>query len=134
MIVKKYMRLIFAFTLVVSYSSIFSQTPLIGIVKDAREKTLISFCSIGVKNKSLSTISNEDGQFKLNDLLDEDTLVFIYIGYKQKFVSVNDIRKTGIVLLSPKENMLKEVTVLSNNDYLYEMLLKCRKKNATRSS
>lgn len=128
MIAKKYNRLVIALAFLVYSFSLLSQTPLIAIVKDAKEKTSIPFCSIGVKNKSTSTISNEDGQFKLNDLLDNDTLIFIYIGYKRKLMSVNDIRKTGIVLLSPKENILKEVTVLSDNDYLYEMLFKCRKK------
>ncbi len=128
MISKNYNRLIITLTILVCFSSLFSQTTLIAVVKDATEKTPIPFCSIGVKNKSISTISNEDGQFKLNDLQDNDTLIFIYIGYKRKLLSVTDIRKAGLVLLTPKENRLKEVTVLSDNDYLYELLFKCRKK------
>lgn len=107
---------------------IIAQNALIATIKDKNDLSPISFCAIGVKNKSLSTISNEDGVFTFKNLSDTDTLVFSYLGYTKRQLSVKELAAQPLVLLSPKMNLLQEIVISSDNSFLYELILKARKK------
>lgn len=94
----------------------FSQEKVInGEIKDAESKTHLQYANVGIKNKSLGTVSNADGKFslKVNELINEnDSVSFSYIGYKTKTISVSSLNLfNNIIELEPNIEQLKEVIV-----------------------
>lgn len=80
-----------------------------GTVKDETGVTLPGV-SVLVKGTTKGTITNFDGQFKLN-VASDGVLIFSYIGYKSKEVAVNN--QTVINLsLEPDQEVLEEVVVV----------------------
>lgn len=104
----------------------FTQKPVKAIVRDAGTKEPLAFCNVTVKETSKGTITNADGVFSIQ-AGDEDVLVFSFIGYEPKPVSVARLMQNPVVFLVKKDFMLQEVTVLTENDYLYGIMEKCRK-------
>ncbi len=86
----------------------------------------IAFCAIGIKSKSGGCLSNEDGDFVLQADI-TDTLVFSAIAYKKLSVPVAQMLKQETVFMQVSEKLLDEVTVYSNDDFVYKLLVKSRK-------
>ena len=98
------------------YNYCFSQESIImGKVMDSKKNTGLNYANIGIANKSVGTVSDSNGLFKLklNDKVTiNDTIQFSYVGFKTKKVLVSALKtKDPIVLLEPKNNVLKEVLV-----------------------
>jgi len=109
-------QLIFIIFFLSFYYFSFSQEIIIeGKVQDSKDNTNLSFANIGIANKNVGTVSNEDGAFKLKLKGKEnsnDTILFSYIGYKTKNVLVSSLKsKNNIILLEPKTNVLSEVVI-----------------------
>jgi len=101
----------------------------ISVIVHSQEKTItgtvwnfgnsepLAYVNIGIKNKTVGTVSNNNGLFKLllNDKVSsKDTVVFSYIGFKtEKYLvsELNNIKKP--ILLQPKNMELNEVVVSS---------------------
>lgn len=77
----------------------------------------LAYVNIGIKNKTVGTVSNENGLFKLslNDkVTSKDTIIFSYIGFKTEKYLVSELNKTKEpILLQPKNMELDEVVVSS---------------------
>lgn len=118
--------LVFAFLFFGFGSSLCAQLDVKGKVMRADQNEVVPFCAIGIKSSNKGCLSNEDGDFFLKAHL-EDTLVFSAIGYKKTFVPVQEVLKQTQVFLQVSELLLQEVTVYSNNDFVYELMGKSRK-------
>jgi hypothetical protein len=105
----------------------FAQVTIQGTVRDAKDKSVLSFCSVGVKGTGKGTVTNEDGVFALSASL-TDTLTFYYLGYKKKTVIAAKLQENSEVLLSESVNTLGEVTIRYDEEKLYKILLNCRKQ------
>lgn len=110
----------------ISYSIIFV---FISVIVHSQEKIItgkvwsfennepLAYVNIGIKNKTVGTVSNNNGLFKLslNDKVSsKDTVVFSYIGFKtEKYLvlELNKIKKP--ILLQTKNMELDEVVVSS---------------------
>ncbi|MEO1049943.1 MAG: carboxypeptidase-like regulatory domain-containing protein [Bacteroidota bacterium] len=92
-----------------------AQTVIRGSVNDIKTNQELSFVNIGVKGKSLGSVSREDGSFsiKITPHLKNDTLTFSYVGYEPQSWPINKlIRKESIqILLSPKSLELEELVI-----------------------
>ncbi len=78
-----------------------------GLVRDESGKPLPSV-SVSVKKSSQTTITNEDGRFKLNDVPSHATIVFTFVGYATREVTAS----AGMdVVLQPSSGNLTEVVV-----------------------
>lgn len=120
-------RLLLLFLLISQYS----QAQLVsvqGIVKDAKDKTALSFCSVAIKGTGKGTLTNEDGGFTITVDTQKDTLAFYYLGYKKKDVPASAIQENGEVLLKEIVNNLQEVTIRYDEERLYNILLTCKKQ------
>jgi len=106
----------------------YSQTAIRGIVKDSKANEPLSYCSISIKGTLKGTISNEEGVFSISGNLNTDTLIFSYVGYDTQKIPLKVVFKNKVVLLNRKDVLLQEVTIHSNDDFLYEILDQCRKK------
>ncbi|HSI71482.1 MAG TPA: carboxypeptidase-like regulatory domain-containing protein [Gillisia sp.] len=105
-----------------SLNSLFSQESSIsGKVLSLENNTPLPYVNIGIPNKSLGTVSNEDGYFSIKlpkEIRQKDTLVFSYIGYDSKRFALADLKNTSNweIILEPAENLLQEV-VLENKKF-----------------
>lgn len=110
------------------YSDLFAQVNLQGLVLDSKTREPLPYCAIALKHKVTGCLSNEEGVFQIVARIESDTFLLIYAGYKPKQIPVSEFVKNTTVLLERKENILTEVVVFSNNDFLYTLFDDCRKK------
>ncbi len=66
-----------------------------GQIFDAKTKESIPFVNIGVINKGIGTISDENGIFllRLDDKYNDDSLKISMVGYNPIFLKVKDAKK-----------------------------------------
>lgn len=101
----------------------------VGIIANSQEKTIsgqvwnyennepLTYVNIGIKYKTVGTVSNKNGLFKL--LLNEkvtstDTVVFSHIGFKTEKYLISELNKIKEpILLQPQNMELDEVVVSS---------------------
>jgi hypothetical protein len=78
----------------------------------------LAYVNIGIKNKTVGTVSNNNGLFNLllNDkVTSKDTIIFSYIGFKTEKYLVSELNKIkDPILIQPKNMELDEVVVSSN--------------------
>lgn len=90
---------------------------IIGEVKNFENKEPLPYVNIGIANKTVGTVSNENGLFKLvlnEKTTSKDTVIFSYIGFKTEKYLVSDlINQKSTVLLQPQNTELDEVVVTS---------------------
>lgn len=90
-----------------------SEYPLKGSVTELGSSRALAFVSVGVKGQSIGTTTDIEGRFKLNVATLPVTLVFTYVGYEAKTVTVTAGMETQVisVALKKKDFQLKEVVV-----------------------
>ncbi len=111
----------------------FAQVTVEGVVKDATDKSALSFCSVAIKGTGKGTLTNEDGAFSIS-AAPGDTLAFFYLGYKKKSLTVEQLQKNKEVFLAESVNKLDEVTVRYDEERLYNILLSCKKELLARKT
>lgn len=85
-----------------------------GKVFDAKTNTGIAFANIGVPNKNIGTVSNDDGTFAIDvtGLPPTDTIKFSCIGYNAYQITIAHFKTAnGHVGLQPKTTQLKPVVI-----------------------
>jgi len=116
-------------------SSLILEQPIIilkGQVFEADTKIILPYVNIGVKNKSIGTISNENGYFilKLPSSLESDTIIFSFIGFKSKFIPIRNFEIDTIIELESKIIPLQEVVIRSSDPKsLVSYAIKSKKDN-----
>ena len=87
-----------------------------GTVKGVNNKKL-AYVNIGIKNKNIGTISDENGHFSIRIRKENqsDSLSFSYVGFKQHTIKVSDIVEKSIneFVLVEKLVPLEEVTIIA---------------------
>jgi hypothetical protein len=122
------MRLIITSALLFYSVCTFTQNVIQGVVRDSETKEALPFCSIAVKGTKKGTITNRDGAFSIAVNLTRDTLLFSYVGYNTLMIPVLKLVQKNVVLLESKQALLQEVTIHAKDDFLYDLIDKCRKK------
>lgn len=114
---KPWPRLLLSFTLAVVWSiSVSAQTLLSGVVMDASKNPIEGASiqlSIGQKKTVAISITDERGQFSLSTKGQADSLYIIvsHISFEKKSIRLGAEVKDITIVLSPKQTILKEVTV-----------------------
>lgn len=107
-----------------------SANTLNGILLDEKTREPIQYASIFYKNQqSTGTLSELDGRFSIRTLDhgERDTLVFRILGYKNKYLPVQNINTDFIeVLMAVQPVTLDEIAVV-DDEYLKELLVKAVK-------
>ncbi len=122
---KKIVALFFSLNIFfISFNSL-AQTVLMGIIRDSLTQKPIAYCNISDKEKTFSSISNEDGQFKIKNVSKSNILVFNSIGYKTMEVATQNTSSNLIVNLNSalKEDKLKE---MPKPEFLCDIIEKCK--------
>lgn len=91
-----------------------------GLVKDSLSKEPLAFSYVTVNGIALGTVTNGDGEFVLNIPYEYQTksIVFLYLGYKRKFLKVSQLQQMDPLVVS----LIEDVTQIS------EVIIKPRKK------
>lgn len=104
-----------------------------GTILESKSKNELTFASITVSGSNISTISNSEGDFLIKIPIDKQdaSLIISYLGYKDKIISIKDLRQEkNIVYLEPIKNLLKEVVVNAMDaNKLFSNVLNNRSKN-----
>lgn len=91
-------------------------------VKDFMTDQPLSGVSITLKNKGEQTTTDNDGVFSLKSfkpILDNDTILFSFIGYALQEITVGHIKKSdNLVYLKLQDESLSQVTVTSVQPHL----------------
>jgi hypothetical protein len=124
--IKNRMRVVLLIILLLSTIGLYSQIEITGVVKDAKTKEPLIYCNIAVKGTAKGTITNTDGVFIISVDYPKDVLIISYLGYETISKPAESILNQKIILLSKNNIALQEVTVLPDNDFLYDILEKCR--------
>jgi hypothetical protein len=85
-----------------------------GTIFDSKTKNELTFASITISGSNISTISNSEGDFLIKIPIDrqEASLIISFLGYKEKVISIKDLKQeNNLLYLEPINILLKEVVV-----------------------
>ena len=111
---KIFLTTIIGFISVIVYSQ---EKKISGKVWNFENNKPLPYVNIGIKNKTVGTVSSNDGLFKLllNDkVTSKDTVVFSYIGFKTEKYLVSELNKTKEPILLQPETMELDQVVISS--------------------
>lgn len=109
-----------------------------GTILDSKTKNELTFASITVSGSNISTISNSEGDFLIKIPIDRQdaSLIISFLGYKDKVISIKDLKQEkNLLYLEPVNILLKEVVVnVIDANKLFSNVLNNRSKNYGDSS
>ncbi len=104
-----------------------------GTILDSKTKNELTFATISISGSNISTISNSEGKFLIKIPLDRQdaNLVISFLGYKDKVVSIKDLKEDkNLLYLEPANFLLKEVVVnVMDANKIFTNVLNNRSKN-----
>ncbi len=93
-----------------------------GQAKDSITREYLTGVNIYLKDTKYGTVSDKNGNFNLEATEGNYVLIFSYIGYKQKEVSLKLNRNISLnITLSPAETEIEEVTVMAQRKFFGNM-------------
>jgi len=105
----------FSLCLACIYTQLYAQTILTGVVQQTNQQP-ITYVNIGIKNKNIGTVANENGEFSLSLKAEntQDTLTFSCVGFEEMNMPIQQImqEKTAVFYLKEKVLALQEVVVV----------------------
>jgi hypothetical protein len=105
-----------------------AQTSINSTIIDSKTKLAIPYCNVFNKSIQRGTISNADGEFSIKIHSLDDTIRISFLGYWSRNIQARKILEWSTISLKPKQYQLEEVIVHSNNDYIYDILVGCKKR------
>ena len=109
--IQRYNKILILLLVVFAVSNAFAQQ-IKGVVTDSVTHEPLMYISVYYQDKrDMGTVTNIDGEYKLDARRNGGTLVFSSIGYVTKTVKVGSGNQTVNVKLSPDDVMLTEVVV-----------------------
>jgi len=92
-----------------------AQLTIKGKVYDLKTNTAISEAHISIKNSSLGTISNLEGEFIINipKEFQKSSLLLSHLGYENKEIRFDLFNNNSVILLKPVLTELNEVVIFS---------------------
>ncbi len=115
-----------------SIASIAQTTQVSGTVLDEQSKQPLAFVTIAIGNSGNGFSTDIDGRFNASIKQETETLIFSYIGYQKKEVSVSELGSNSTVLLSQTGIDVNEVTIvpgINPADVIMDRVIDNRKIN-----
>ena len=95
---------------------------------DSSTKDALAYCNISFIGTTEGRISNSEGVFIIKNNEGYDSIRISYIGYKPAMLAVDNINDGDIIKLYKTNFTLTELTIHADNEYLYDLINKIRKK------
>ena len=118
--------------ILITKSSFSQQAFITGKVVDSITLAPIPFVHIYYLNTNKGTISDINGNFKIEQITNNKYLIFSYLGYKKDTLHIDDITNIELVKLSPIDYQLEAVVVTPGPnpaDSIIELVTLNREKN-----
>lgn len=115
---------IFLFSIILLHG----QNEIVCKVIDAKTKESLIFCHIINQTTSVTYITNEEGEFRINQPRLTDSLSISYVGYYTLGLQVKDLINKNTILLQPDAKMLAEVQISVNDKEVLDLIKKCAEK------
>lgn len=116
--------IIIFFSLLLNTSEVFAQS-VSGSTLAANSHTPVAYVNIGVKNKNIGTVSDQNGKFSLDiaQLNSTDSITFSCIGYKTRLLQVQSLlaSNNNNILLDELVVQIQEV-VVNPTSFVYKTL------------
>jgi CarboxypepD_reg-like domain len=109
-------------------TDIIAQIKIKGIVKDAQTLQPLAFCTVTAIGQRKNCLTNEDGRFELSLQHPNDTLRFDYLGYDLYRLPIGTAYDMIEARLQHKSYELSAVDIYPDDDYLYELVGRCRQQ------
>lgn len=125
--------ILFAFIAILFPVSVFAQNnPLFIRQKliDGNTGEAIPYAHVIHLQRHVGTITNTEGDFKIHYQSTSDSIIFSFVGYTTDTVSIRELLGQKTFSLYPKTELLGEVVVFANNDYLYKLVSDCKSERA----
>jgi len=89
------------FVVFLFYTGFVNAQPIKGLIIDATTKKGLPYVQIGIQNKNIGTLSDEQGYFVIetHQVTDTDSLLFSYLGYEQKIYSIQQVKSDSPIFL-----------------------------------
>lgn len=127
---KKIVYLVF----IICYFS-FSQSSIEGYIFDKNTNESLPFATIKlISTTTYYTIVNEDGKFELNSKYPTDSIEVRHLGFQIKKVPVAFFEKNTKLYLTPLVSNLNEVFIVSDKNYISNLLYKLIQKYRTNNT
>jgi len=101
------------------------QRSVTGRVMDLKTGDELPFATVQLQNSSMGTITNENGFFRIviPDHYKTDTLIFSFVGYEIKKLSIDQIVGDAKIFLKPIVHNIRELTVVEySNESIFRLL------------
>ena len=108
-------------------SSLYAQYTVQAQVIDGQTQLPLSYATVAKIGQAGGTLTNAEGVFSLEFDRASDSLAISFLGYETRRFQAADLRTTPKVSLQPQEIDLMDVTVYSEDEYLYRAIADCRK-------
>ena len=102
-------------------------------ILDSKTQKPIVYAAVYNLHSKFGTVSNLRGQFKLQKNRMGDSIRISYLGYNDTIIIVNK-QFPETILLHQSSIQIDEITVLSDDDYLYDLLNSIRRKYFRRNA
>lgn len=111
----------FYLTIILITINIYSQTTISGVIKNQDNEPL-PYCSIGIKDSELGTISDENGNYEITipESIDNE-IIFSAIGYFDQIQNKNDLKANSNIILEYNSTIL--ATAVINNNKMKEKII-----------
>ncbi len=103
------------------------QYTISALIIDSISMKPMPFVSVYKLRDKNGTISNFNGNFVLEGVLLNDTIVFSYTGYEKKHIAAVDAIEHDTISLLAEAQLIDKVVVLADNSMLYDLISKCQK-------
>src|SRR5690606_6003173 len=95
--------------------TVYGQEEITGKIIDSETEAVIPYVNIGIKDKGVGTVTNQNGKFTLtlhSDILPGDKIIFSHLGYETREYPVSSLlNKNNTIELDPSATELEEVVV-----------------------
>lgn len=91
----------------------FGRSFIKGVVIDKKSNEPLPYANVVIQRINRGGITNEMGLFSLSleGVMPNDSIGFLYLGYKTKYLSISEVLNEGKIYLNPSIQDLQQVTV-----------------------
>ena len=97
-------------------SCLFAQAGIKGVVVDGN-KVVLPLTNIVSLGRNIGTITNDQGQFSLENITNQDSIKVSNIAYYSKVVAIKDLKENDTIVLSENIRQLNEVVLRNLSKY-----------------
>lgn len=109
----------FLYQLLFFPSCLFAQAGIKGVVVDGN-KVVLPLTNIVSLGRNVGTITNDQGQFSLENIANEDSIKISNIAYYSKVIAVKELRENDTIVLTENIRQLEDVIIQNLSKYKTE--------------